>query len=422
MKSVYVSILPLLLSIGVANAAEADLPQVLPESVAQQLLANDPALAAADGAYASAQIRAQQQLLSPYDWVAKGQVQRRDYRAGTGKPSGANSNEWNIGIERSFRLPAKVSADAAGSLAGSQLASLQQRQARRQVASALVDAWFDWLDADARLSLLKRQQLEVAENVMAVAKRVKSGDAAALEQKLATAELATTQRQVSEATYAEAVAWTGLAERYQASPALKPSHVPDPTPLPHDAVWWQAQLLSANDAISVARAQVIAAEADLQRAQADRQPDPTLGVFTASEAYGHERIIGVTASIPLGGKRRALEVERQQAQASSARLALTLTEREQRAASLNRYRAATGAYERWQLAQQGAAIMADNARLTLKAYALGECDVQSLLQARRLSHAASADEAAAKVAALRADTLLRLDAQLLWGAWLNRVE
>lgn len=415
----YLSIVPLMLSMGLVSAAEIAIPQVLTESVAQRLLANDPALAAADGSLSSAQIEANQQSLSPYDWVARGTYQRRDYR-GNNTGNGANSNEWNFGVERTIRLPAKVRADEASANAANQMAPLQYQQSRRQVAADLLDAWFDWLAADASKALLLRQQTAVADNVTAVSKRVKGGDAAQLEQKLASAELATLQRQVSEANNAEASAWTQLMVRYQASPDVKPTSLPEPIAVPYDSTWWQSRMLETNDSLALARSQVISAEAATQRAKAERQPDPTIGVFTASEAYGNERIIGVSASIPIGGKRRSLEVERMMAQENNARLNLALVEREQRAVVQNSYRTAQGYFERWQLAKQASITMADNARLTQKAYSLGEGDVQLLLLARRQALAAAEDEATTKVAALRAYYQLLLNAKLLWPDWLNR--
>jgi len=413
----YLSLLPLILSMGLASAAEITIPQVLPETVAQRLLANDPALTEADSTLSSAQIEANQLSLSPYDWVARGTYQQRNYGNGTGK--GSNSNEWNFGVERTVRLPAKVKADQASANAANQMAPLQYKQTRRQVAADMIDAWFDWLAADASKTLLLRQQTAVVDNVTAVTKRVKGGDAAQLEQKLASAELTTLQRQVSEANNAEASAWTRLMVRYQASPEVKPSSLPDPIAVPYDATWWQSRMLEANGSLALARSQVISAEAAAQRAKAESHPDPTLGVFTASEAYGNERIIGVTASIPIGSKRRSLEIERMMAQVDSARLNLALVEREQRAAIQNSYRTAQGYFERWQLAQQAAITMADNARLTQKAYSLGEGDVQQLLLARRQALAAAEDEATAKVAALRAYYQLLLSAKLLWPDWLN---
>ncbi|REN06036.1 TolC family protein, partial [Mycobacterium tuberculosis] len=54
----------------------------------------------------------------------------------------------------------------------------------------------------------------------------------------------------------------------------------------------------------VAEGQLRRAELAASRASADRVPDPTVGVFAASEAFRKERIVGVSISIPLSGTYR----------------------------------------------------------------------------------------------------------------------
>lgn len=420
MKPVYMMIFPLLLSLNAFAAdTEVIVPALLPEGLARQLLAQDLEIASAERTLHATQIAAEQQLLSPYDWVARGTYQRRDYRNGTGSSGNANSNEWNIGIERTVRLPAKVSADKASSNAVNTLALLQVQQARRQSVSDLLNAWFDWLEADSRKSLLQRQQIAVSDNLVSVRKRVRGGDAAQLEQQLAIAELATVQRQVSEANYLASSQMTLLTERYPTSSELMRINLPMPIQPANDATWWQTRQLDTNNALNVAQAQVEIATAEVSRAKANRLPDPTFGVFTANESYGNERIIGLSASIPLGSKRRTLEVERMQTQLESAQLNRARVEREQRIASINRYNAAKGAFEQWQLAQQTASLMTENAKLTQKAYVLGEGDIERLLLAQRQALTAAEDEAKSKVTALRTYADLLLNAHLLWPNWLN---
>ncbi len=420
MKPFSLIMFPLLLSLN-ASAAESEviIPQFLPEGLARQLLVNDPEIASAESTLRSAQIGAEQQRLSPYDWVARGTYQRRDYRNSTGSGNNSNSNEWNVGIERTVRLPAKVSADQASSHATNALAQLQAQQVRRQAVSGLLNAWLDWLDADTRKSLLLRQQIAVSDNVAAVRKRVRAGDAAQLEQQLTMAELATVQRQVSAASSLASSKLTQLTTRYSMTNELITRDLPTPIKVTHDAAWWQTRQLAMNLELEIAQAQINIASAAVNRAKADRLPDPTLGVFTASEAHGNERIIGLSASIPLGSQRRALEIERMQTQLESVRLNRVLIEREQRAESINRYNAATDAYEQWQLAQQTASLMAKNAKLTQKAYTLGEGDIQQLLLAQRQTLSAVEDESSAKVTALRTYADLLLNAQLLWPNLLN---
>ncbi|MDE2422499.1 MAG: TolC family protein, partial [Gammaproteobacteria bacterium] len=231
--------------------------------------------------------------------------------------------------------------------------------------------------------------------------------------------LATVQRQVSAASSLASSKLTQLTTRYSSSTKLITKDLPAPIKVAHDATWWQTRQLAMNSTIQIAQAQVEIASAAVNRAKADRLPDPTFGVFTASEAYGNERIIGLSASIPLGSKRRVLEVERLQTQLDSARLNLVLIEREQRAESINRYNAAISAFEQWQLAQQTASLMAENAKLTQKAYTLGEGDIQQLLLAQRQALSAAEDELSAQVTALRAYADLLLNAQLLWPDLLN---
>ena len=136
----YFSLLPLLLSMGLTSAADVAIPLVLPESTALRWLTNDPALVSADNALAAANIEANQQALSPYDWVANGTYQRRD----TG--TGSNSNEWNVGLERTFRLPNKVKADEASAKAIRLIAPAEYKQARREAAEAcLMRGLTGWL-------------------------------------------------------------------------------------------------------------------------------------------------------------------------------------------------------------------------------------------------------------------------------------
>ena len=75
---------------------------------------------------------------------------------------------------------------------------------------------------------------------------------------------------------------------------------------------------------------------------------------------------------------------------------------------------AVGSYERWRLASQGLAATRDNARLTQRAYTLGEVDLQGLLLARRqaLDAAMAAEQAQAEALGLHHQLLI--DAHLVW--------
>ena len=78
------------------------------------------------------------------------------------------------------------------------------------------------------------------------------------------------------------------------------------------------------------------------------------------------------------------------------------------------YVEATGGLERWRIAAQGLATTQDSARLTQRAYTLGEADLQTLLQARRQALEATTAAEQARAEALRWQHRLLIDAHLIW--------
>ena len=408
--------MPALLWVAVAAAepqVQVQVPLVLSEDLAMRWLQADPALQGADSAFAAAKAEAGQTAASPYEWNATYTRQRRDYG------SGPKSNEWNAGLERTFRLPGKVSADEAGAEAANTAAGAEHSLARRDAVEALLGAWLDLLGARSVKALLAEQLQGAEQSVEAVGKRVKSGDAAVLEQRLASAELSGVQREASEVAIAEATAWAMLSARYPLGGDETPKQLPEPVAVTQGAGWWQARILSQSDRLLVARAELARAEAGAERAKADRIPDPTFGVFTGTEAYGEEKIVGVSVSMPIPGSRRSLELQKQLAGADQARQNLELVERQLAGTARSRYALALGNYERWKLTRSAAETLQDNARLAQRAYTLGEQDLQALLLARRQALEAAEAQANAQVDALRSYYGLLLDAKLLWPNWLN---
>ena len=150
------------------------------------------------------------------------------------------------------------------------------------------------------------------------------------------------------------------------------------------------------------------------RVRADRVPDPTVGVFTASEAFRRERVVGLSLSIPLAGSYRAQAALEAEQQAEVARAGVERETREIELEVATQVADAASSLERWRLAEQATAAAGDAARLTQRAYLLGEADVQTLLLVRRQSLDAVNAAAAARADALRARYRLLIDAQLLW--------
>lgn len=400
-------------SINNAPVNVVPIPDLIKEAQAFDWLAQDPAARRAQHLRASVEAEAGLTRISPYEWTAGYTHQKRTY-TGVASSIGANgrSNEWNLELERTVRLPGKYLADQRIADATLGNASAQYNLARREAAENLITQYLEWLETRGVLALLQQQQQAAETNANAVAKRVKSGDAAAIDERLAAADLADVRRKVSSAQTAANHAWSQLSARYPVTDTQ--AALPDPLPVPQDSYWWQERIMAASDELAIAQAEQASAKAGADRTSQDRIPDPTLGVFTGREAYGNEQLVGVRISMPLSGQKRSLAHRQQLAEANLAQDNLELTQRELLGRARGAYKDAVGSFERWQLANTAAATMQENARLLSKAYSLGEQDLQTLLRGRQQAAAAGEEELQARAEALQSYFQLLLDAKLLW--------
>ncbi len=400
----------LLLGLFVASSAAASqaLPPDLPsrDAVSRWLVA-DPAAREADIGRSAANHEAGMLRASPNEWTVKATGQRRQYEAG------GTSREWNAGIERTVRLPGKRALDTRLGEGTIAVAEARYVAAARQALRELVDLWMNWCAAAEERRLADRQA-EIAEaNRTAVDTRVRAGDASKLDLNLAEADVADVERVRSEARMKEAEARARLAARFVDVPPEAPA-LSEPVPIEQSAQALKAHLLGQSPELRIADAEQAYAETAVARERADRFPDPTLGAFSASEAYGNERLVGITISVPLPGSYRSQKLAR----------ALSMRDQGEAAASRTRQRVdaesevdiveARGTVESWQLARTAAHRADENVRLTQRAYALGEADLQTLLLARRQSLDATRTAVQAQAAAVGARYRLRRASGGLW--------
>lgn len=381
--------------------------ELLPSAQARPLLDQDPAVRAARAALEAARREGQMLELSPYDWNARASTQRRTVRPAE------RYQEWNIGVERTLRLPAKADADRKTASATVELAEAQYGEAVREAARSLLTTYLDWLAAEHAVALAEANRKAAHENLGAVGKRVRAGDASRLDQSLAQAEASEQDRLANDALALANAAWRRLQTRY-AGLTRQPPALPPPLPVGPETAYWRERIIAESDALKVAEAGFRRSRAQTERLRAERAPDPTVGVFTGSEIGGAERFIGLYVSIPLSGERRSLSAGRGEYLAEAARQEAARTKRELEADIASSVASAAGAYESWKIA--GSAVLAaqENANLMQRAYALGEADLQALLLARRQATGAAQSVLATTVVALRAYSLLLIDAHLIW--------
>ncbi len=382
-------------------------PGLMPTELARPLLEQDPAVAAARAGLDVALQEASILDESPYEWTARTTGQQRRLE------NGPRYNEWNVGIERTIRLPGKGAADRKLGKATVEESQARYGEALHEAARELMALWVDWLAAERARELAENSLLSTQASLDAVEKRVRAGDASKLDLSIARAELAEQRRLGNDAKTQATGTWARLSTRF---PGVKHQvmALPAPAPIGEDTASWRDRIIAESDELKVIQTQMQKAQAHAERARADTTPDPTLGVYTASEVGGRERISGIMISIPIPGGVRdlrsakaiaAVEVSRQEVQRKRRQLETEI------ASSVV---TARGAYESLQIANEGAAAIQENAALVQRAYALGEAELQALLLARRQATAAMNIALQAQITALKAYYGLLVDAHLIW--------
>ena len=371
----------------------------------------DPTVLQAQRAVQAATHAAAMRAAGPYEWTvgATGQRRRID---GSGTGTG-NSTEWSAQIERPIRVGGKAALDRDIGEAGLRQARAELAAARQLAARVLADQWLDWLAARQSRVRLQEQVGFAEASLKAVETRHKAGDASLLEVGVAQGDVAEAKRQASLAAAAEARAQASLRVRYPQLAQVAPT-LSEPLALERTEGQWRERILAVSGKVRAAKEALRKAEATGARARADRLPDPTVGVFTASEAFRRERVVGLSLSIPLGGTYRAQAALEAEQQAEVARAGVDRETREIEVEVATQVAEAVSSLERWRLAEQATAAAGDAARLTQRAYTLGEADLQTLLLVRRQSLDAVNAAASARADALRARYRLLIDAQLLW--------
>ena len=393
---------------GTARAVQpVNPPGLLPTEIARPLLEQDPGVAAARAGLEVALQEAGILDKSPYEWIARSTGQQRRVE------NGPRYNEWLVGIERTLRLPGKAAADRNLGKATVEASQARYGEARHEAARELMGLWVEWLHAENAHTLAGQNRQATQESLTAVDKRVRAGDASKLDLNLARAELADQRRLENDAKTQAAVAWARLSTRFP-SVVRQVRALPTPLPLAEEAAFWRERILAQSDELKLVQTQLGVDQAHAERARKDRIPDPTLGVQTASEIGGRERITGVMISMPIPGGQRLARSAKAMAVVEVSRREVEFRQRQLETEIASAVATAQGAYDSLQIANEGTVAMQQNAALMQRAYTLGEAELQALLLARRQANAAMNSALQAQVTALKAYYGLLVDAHLIW--------
>lgn len=383
-------------------------PGLPPTELARPWLLQDPEVQEAAAGLEAAARTAGMLRVSPNEWTVQVNPQRRRYA------EGPPSNEWSAQLERTLRLPNKRSLDYR--LADAEIALAQARygEAMHQAARDLVELYTQWTAAVRERELMAEQVRFGEESLRVVRLRERAGDASRLEVNAIEADAAAIRGRLNAAVSEERKALARLQIRFPGADASALVLAePDPVDEPEDV--WKARILRTSDPLRIAQAELAQAELVAKRARANRVPDPTVGLYTASEVYSSEKIVGVNVSIPIPGRYRGHQLGQALARVDMARAARDRQQRLMEVEVAEAYADAIGNYERWRLAEESAAKTRESARLTQRAYSLGEVDLQTLLLAHRQAVEAADAALDARVIALKSYHVLLVDAHLVWG-------
>lgn len=330
-----------------------------------------------------------------------------------------------LSLERPFRWWGKAGIDAHIAAQGRAAADWALGDAWHETSRLLLTLWID-LSRQTQHVELARTQLGLAQDLYRQTEgRLRRGDVSALDASLAQAELQRMQASLNLALASEAAARARLLRAFPAAQDSLPASgqtmprpsleilqqaidaLPPWTPLLQD-------YLDHNHARQLVRVDVERQRLLAQRADRDRYPDPTLGVYAANERGGNERILGVSISIPLTGSWRQNQSLAAQAQARSADEHLAQTDAgltadfEARHAALQPQLGAARALEDSARTQ---ALAADK---SLHAYQLGEHSMTEVVQNRRFAAEQRMAAEAARLDAFESIALMYLDLHMLW--------
>ena len=344
-------------------------------------------------------------------------------------------HEWTLSAERVLRSADKQRADALLAGQEEQLGDHLVEDARHETARELLHAWFGWLRGVGE-SRLAAEQLELVSRLSdTVGRRLLAGDAARLEAGLASAELERARAGALLARAREEAAGRALRSRFPDITA-EPDQGPSPVGKEPGAAFadagtragdaaamtagtpreqLRALYLSRSHELLLARAESRRAQLVADRLRAQLRSDPSIGVFTAFDRGGSERVLGVALSLPLAGPARdaTLRAALAEHQAAQER-ARDLERRLQAEFEVGWSDATARATAAWALVQAAQAQSVVASQMG-RAYSLGEASLSDWLQARRSANDAQQQALLARLDAAEAGARLRLDLHELPG-------
>ena len=406
------AVFALVLSSGVQAAGHEALG--LPDSaVVEQVLSASPRVKAAVAQMRAESARSDALASGSYEWNANLSAQRRRADAANGGTD--RFTEWSAGVERTVRLPGKAAMDRALGEGGVEMATIAREDAFHEASRDLLAAWFEWLRGVALAEQWQSQVASLETQARAVARRNELGDASKLDVVQADAALAQARAELATALALRDAAAESLSRRYPDLPLNAPAELIAPGEVAGQESAWLDALMAHSHGLRLAQSRSRLAGMHARRVSRERTPDPTFGVFFSRERGGEEQVIGAQVSIPIAGGARRASASAAVAEADAVAQMEADALREATAEASTEVLRAKASRAAWVASRDASEQMGAAARMTERAYRLGEGSFDELLLAQRRANEAALNARQRHLDALESYYRLSLDAGRLWG-------
>ncbi|WP_019449186.1 TolC family protein [Cupriavidus sp. BIS7] len=324
--------------------------------------------------------------------------------------------EGQIAVERPLRLWGKAQADGALADLAAEAGNLAVKDARHETSRQILSLWIAVIRASQARMAAEDNARAASDLATMTARRVQVGDAARLDAELAAAELARARAAVATAEAAEAASLADLRARFPmvGRPTPEPVRIVLPPAPQEPAEQLRTEYVQDSHEYRLAMAEEAHAQQQAKRADLDRKPDPTVGMFVTVERGGAERILGVSVSMPLGSAYRRSNAVAAAADAETAARRRLGLERKLGAEFDVLYRNLSGKRAASVAQTEAAALQRTASERATRAYRAGESGLPELIAVRRSLADALLAERLASVDVLESDSRLKLDLHRMW--------
>lgn len=379
-----------------------------PDTAVREALATHPSVEAARQRIGTAQADADALAIGPHEFVASATFSRRDVQ---GEPT---YGEVEATVMRAIRLPGRRRLDQAAGRFGVIAADNVAADVEHQAALQLNDLLWDYLTAQALVTVDETAVANLAQALAATARRVALRDAALIDRELAEAALAAGEAALERSRGLALTAQARMTAQFPSLPPPRPAGLPAPDVTAGAIEIMHDQVIARSHEVAAADAQSQRMAAMAGRARLERIADPSVGLRLFRDRGGQESGAGIIVSMPIGGRHRSALADRAAAEAGAAQQDRAAVQRSVAEMAAADRAMALSALAVWERSRDAIAMHVSVTTRTRRGYVLGAIDLADVLLAERQARDAFRIEAEARADALRAITRLMIDSHNLW--------